>query len=375
MNVVFVSNYFSHHQKAVSDALALRCRYCFVATAEMTRERLEMGWGGETEPDYVCRYDAAPERAEALLAQADVIIAGSAPEELIQPCIDRGQLIFRYHERPLKNGPEPLKYLPRLVKWHRRNPAGKKIYLLCASGFAAGDYARFGLFRGKAYRWGYFPEQKEYVDFDRLLDAKEPASILWAGRLLKLKHPEKAIALAARLKDRGIPFTLRIIGTGPMERELRAEIARRQLEDCVCLLGAMAPEAVRGHMEKAQIFLLTSDRGEGWGAVVNEAMNSGCGMVVSSEVGSVPYLLRHGENGLVYPDGQEDKLTEQVKQLLTDPGYCRKLGLAAYETIRWLWNADVAAERLLALAEGILRGEKAPELYREGPCSKDNTGR
>ena len=363
MNVVFVSNYFSHHQKAVSDALALRCRYCFVATAEMTRERLEMGWGGETEPDYVCRYDAAPERAEALLAQADVIIAGSAPEELIQPCIDRGQLIFRYHERPLKNGPEPLKYLPRLVKWHRRNPAGKKIYLLCASGFAAGDYARFGLFRGKAYRWGYFPEQKEYVDFDRLLDAK------------KLKHPEKAIALAARLKDRGIPFTLRIIGTGPMERELRAEIARRQLEDCVCLLGAMAPEAVRGHMEKAQIFLLTSDRGEGWGAVVNEAMNSGCGMVVSSEVGSVPYLLRHGENGLVYPDGQEDKLTEQVKQLLTDPGYCRKLGLAAYETIRWLWNADVAAERLLALAEGILRGEKAPELYREGPCSKDNTGR
>lgn len=374
MNVVFLSNYFSHHQKALSDALALRCRYHFVATAQMTRERLDMGWGGAAEPEYVCRYDAAPEQAEEILAQADVVIAGSAPEPLVRRCIDRGQLVFRYHERPLKNGSEPLKYLPRLVKWHWRNPAGKKIFLLCASGFAAGDYARFGLFRGKAYRWGYFPEKKEYEDVSRLLDSKTPASILWVGRFLELKHPEAAIHLAAGLKAQGIPFTLQMIGSGPMEQEIRERITQEQLGDCVHLLGTMPPEAVRRHMEEARIFLFNSDRREGWGAVVNEAMNSGCGVVVSDEVGSVPYLIRDGENGLVYRCGEETQLTEQVMRLLTDPDYCRELGLAAYGTIRSLWNADVAAARLLILAEHILSGEASPDLYPEGPCGKDSAG-
>lgn len=370
MNIVFLSNYFSHHQKPLSEALSMRCGYYFIATGEMTQERRALGWGQDREPEYVIHYDAEPERADEIIARADVMIAGSAPEYLVRRCILRGQLVFRYSERPLKNGPEPKKYLPRLIRWHWRNPPGKKIYLLCASGFTAGDYARFGLFRNRAYRWGYFPETKEYEDFGKLMDGKKKASILWVGRFLDWKHPDDAVAAAAMLKARGYRFELNLIGGGDMEQILREMIREKGLEDCVHLLGTMTPEQVRAHMEKAEIYLFTSDRHEGWGAVLNEAMNSGCAVVASDAIGSVPYLLCHGQNGIVYHSGDVEELSAKVQLLLSDPKKCRTLGVKAYETMIQSWNAEIAAQRLTELTRQLLDGTKSLKLYDAGPCSK-----
>ena len=369
MNIVFVSNYFSHHQRPLSDALAERAEYAFIATAPMTEERRAMGWGGENEPDYVCHYDREPERAEQLLRRADAVIAGSAPERLIRSCIRRNQLVLRYSERPLKNGSEWGKYLPRLVKWHLRNPLGKPIYLLCASAYAAADYARFGLFRGRAFRWGYFPETKVYEDLELLFRRKRKGSILWAGRFLDLKHPEDAVLAAARLKAEGLDFDLNIIGRGEMEEQLRCLIEAEKLQDCVHLLGSMFPEEVRRHMEQSEIFLFTSDRKEGWGAVVNEAMNSGCAVVASDGAGSVPYLIRNGENGLIYASGNEDMLQAHLLHLLTEPAEAARLGRNAYGTISHGWNAETAAERLTHLIRSVVSEADVQKLYADGPCS------
>ena len=45
---------------------------------------------------------------------------------------------------------------------------------------------------------------------------------------------------------------------------------------------------------------------EGWGAVLNEAMNSGCACIASHAIGSAGFLIEHGENGFVYRDGDMD---------------------------------------------------------------------
>lgn len=369
MNIVFLSNYFNHHQKSLSDALAKRSNYTFIATASMTEERRAMGWGSEPEPAYVCSYDREPERAEACIAQADVVIAGSAPEKLVKKCVDRGQMVFRYMERPLRHGMEWHKYFPRFIKWHLQNPEGKPIYLLCASAYTAGDFARFGLFRGRAFRWGYFPETKRYGDLGVVLDQKKPVSILWAGRLLDLKHPDDAVRVAAKLKASGMDFEMNIIGRGEMEEALRRMIRGAGLEDQVHLLGFASPEEVRWYMEQSRIFLVTSDRREGWGAVLNEAMNSGCAVVASDAIGAAPYLLRDGENGCVYHSGDVSELYEKVSGLLDSPERVRRLGEMAHKTIVEQWNGETAAERLICLLETLRAGEEVSELYPNGPCS------
>ena len=373
MKLVFLSNFFNHHQKPLSDALyRLTDAFCFIETEEIPQERVKMGYAFDARPAYVASFFRQEERThcEQALANADVVVFGSAPEVLFRQCHREGRLLFRYSERPLKNGAEPLKVLPRLVRWHWRNPPCARIYLLCASAYTASDYAKYGLFCGRAFKWGYFPPTQQYDTAEALLSKKNPLRILWAGRFLQWKHPDDAILVASQLKDAGYRFSMDLIGAGVMEPILQKMILQLNLSDCVHMLGVKTPEEVRRHMEKAGVFLMTSDRYEGWGAVVNEAMNSGCAVLASDAAGATPYLIRDGENGLIYHSGDVRELEDKLAQLLMNPPYAKQLGVDAYETISTLWNAEVAAERLIRLSETILSGDRYPDLFREGPCSR-----
>lgn len=176
--------------------------------------------------------------------------------------------------------------------------------------------------------------------------------------------------MEASLKEKGYSFKMSIIGNGEMESQLRCMIQNRNLEDCVEMLGVMSPDAVRVHMEKADIFLFTSDFNEGWGAVLNEAMNSGCAAVASHAIGSVPFLIKDGVNGLVYENGNQKHFEKQVCRLLDDGACRKKIGENAYYTILEKWNAQTAASRFVELAETLLQGKEANELFGDGPCSK-----
>lgn len=370
MKVVFCSNFFNHHQRPLSNAFDISTshNYTFLAAGEMDSERKNLGWIDDLRVPYV--YSASDKVAVQALNQADVILTGSAPESVIRQAIRESKLIFRYSERPLKHGAEPAKFLPRLLRWHYRNPPGKPIYLLCASAYTAGDYRKFGLFRNRCYKWGYFPETRRYPDLDRLFADKSPMTILWCGRFLDWKHPDDALKIARRLKDCGVPFVLKLIGTGPLENALHQWVQDNALQDCVEFLGTMSPDKVRDEMERSGIFLFTSDRREGWGAVLNEAMNSGCAVVARDAIGSVPYLVQDQENGLVYHSGDVDALCQKVTWLLEHPEQQHCMGQAAYHTIEGLWNAEVAAERFIRLAQAILDGDASPDLFEDGPCSR-----
>lgn len=378
MKIVFITNYFNHHQRPLSDALyrLTEGQFSFLETEPMRQERRDLGYGWDDLPAYVKNaYDSqtAKDDGICLVQDADVVIAGSVSEEYLKQRIRQGKLVLRYAERPLKDGPEPLKYLPRLLRWSLRNPRRKPVYLLAASAYAAEDYAKFGLFRNKAFRWGYFPE----VKMDLPAWEKEECSILWVGRFLDWKHPDDALRAAVILRGRGLDFSLRFIGTGPMEQQLHEMTQELGLSDCVEFLGPMKPEQVRGYMERSSILLFTSDRQEGWGAVVNEAMSSGCAVIAGHEAGAVPYLIKNGENGYIYPGGDVQRMAQMTEHLLRSPEICRSLGCAARETMVRLWNAETAAQRLIELSEYLLgRTGDLPE-YPEGPCTpvrnrKDN---
>ncbi len=369
MKILFCSNYFTHHQKPLSDQLDVLTNhnYIFLGCKEMDVERRNLGWDNDQIPSYV--YNVRDAGRWVRIQKSDVLIAGSFPEKLLRSYIQAG-LFFRYSERPLKEGNILLKYPLRFLRWHYYNPPWKKIYLLCASAFTAVDYRKFGLFRNRCYKWGYFPSTRQYTDVDTPFASKSEITLLWCGRFLHWKHPDHAIMLADNLKKAGIPFILKLIGTGPMEEFLRKSVQDKELYDRVEFVGTMSPDQVRDYMEQAGIFLFTSDRREGWGAVLNEAMNSGCAVIASDAIGAVPYLIKNEENGLVYHSGDINELIEKVKWLLCDPEEQRRLGKAACSTIMNLWNAEVAAERLLQLSQAILDGDSKPDLFKDGPCSR-----
>lgn len=388
MKLTFVSNYINHHQIPVSNAFykALGEDYTFIQTEKIEEMRLQMGWQDQSgKIPYLRIYADEPLYCSELILQSDIVIFGGTDEEsYIERRLQERKLTIRYSERIYKMG-----------QWKAISPRGlqKKfhdhiqyrkapVYLLCAGGYVASDFQLIKAYPEKKIKWGYFPETKHY-DVDNLMQKKreqwitshKEIQILWAGRFIDWKHPEMAIRLASQLKEyqnisnEGVRFHLQMVGGGEMESQLREEIRLKHLEDVVTLSGYLTPEEVRNEMERSQIYLFTSDYQEGWGAVLNEAMNSGCAVVASHAIGAVPFLLQHQKNGLVFGSKKQKDLWEQVRWLIENPEKIEQLGREACQTILQIWNAECAAQRFLQLAQGLLAKESL-DFPQEGPCSK-----
>jgi len=367
-----LSNYFNHHQKPLSDALyRMADEYLFVATGEMREERKQLGYHQPDAP-YVVKTtaDSVSPAVRKAIDDADAVIIGSAPEELIRGRLKDKKLTFRYSERLFKQKISAAKRLCWMARWRKNNPQNSELYLLCASAYSAADFAEFGLFRGKAFRWGYFPETKRYDDVDALFDKKESTRLLWVGRFLEWKHPELAVKAVGRLIEKGFDITLDMIGSGGLEQQLRVMIRENHLENRIRLLGSLPYEDVREHMEHAAILLFTSNRQEGWGAVLNEAMNSGCAAVVSHSIGSAPFLIKNGVNGCVFEESNIEMLCDRLEVLLTHDDERRQIGVNAYHTIVDMWNAENAAKRLIGLITSLKEGRGSEKLFEDGPCSR-----
>lgn len=394
-SVVFVSNYINHHQIPFCNAMhrLLEGRFLFIQTQAMEEERIQMGWYAGERPSYVRCFYEEESFCRRAISDCDILLFGGTDDEsYVAGRLEAGRPVLRYSERLYKTGQWKAVSPRGLVKKYRDHTRYRRsaVYLLCAGAYVASDFHIVRAYPGKIYCWGYFPETRHYdpdklmegkgykaydsdeltegrYDPDRLMEGKgyraydpdKPAEgkalLLWAARMIGWKHPELAVETARHLKEKGLSFHIDIIGDGELKPEMEKLAEAYGLGDEVSFLGYQAPETVRRHMEKADIFLFTSDRNEGWGAVANEAMNSGCALVAGHMIGSVPFLVRNGENGYVYEDGRPAQLFAMTEALVRDRGLCRRLGRNAYNTIAQAWNAESAAECLTELMERILQ--------------------
>ncbi len=374
MKVVMISNYLNHHQLPFCQAMYEKegVQFNFVATIPTPKWRMKFGYSDmNNEYEFVIRtYENAQQQAAAMVLceSADVVITGGAPRSYIEKRLAEKKLTFCYSERIYKEKCPWYEILPRAIKYYFQYGRYKNLHLLCASAYTAGDYAKTGTFLNKAYKWGYFPEVKRYDDVSDLIKNKKKNSILWVARLLPLKHPEAAIAVAERLRADGYDFQLNIMGSGALENSLQESVDKKGLSDYVNLLGNMPHGEVRKYMEESQIFLFTSDRNEGWGAVLNESMNSACAVVASHEIGAAPFLINDSENGYIYQSGNTEDLYNRVKTLIDDNENRKKIQLNAYKTIIEEWNGQNAADKFVSLTEKILAGDSSG--FISGVCSK-----
>lgn len=380
MKITMISNYINHHQIPFSHALYEKIGddYHFIQTEPMEEERIQMGWGVEAEKiPYVLFLDRQLELCKQLIAESDILLVGwMEHEDLIADRLNSDKLTIRISERLYREGQWKAISPRGLIRKYKEHTSHRKhpVYLLCAGAYVPSDFSIVKAYPNKMFRFGYFPEFKEFTK-EQLQKMhvwgekknQEEIQIVWAGRFIPLKHPEFALKLAENLKKQGYRFHLHMVGGGELEGELKQSAKRKGLSNEITFYGFLKPTQVRKVMEKCHIHLFTSNYLEGWGAVVNEGMNSGCVEVANVEVGAAPFLIQHGKNGLVYRDGSYEDMEAQVRYLLDHPVEAGNMGMAAYETVSSQWNAGEAAKRLLAFYEAWKQGEL--EVPKEGPFS------
>ena len=381
MKVTMISNYINHHQIPFCEEFYIRLGdgYKFIQTEPMEEERIKMGWEVEEEKlPYLLVFDKEAKRCKELIEESDILLIGwNEREELFENRLRGNKLTFRISERIYREGQWKAispRGLIRKYKEHTRY-RNKPVYLLCAGAYVASDFSIIKAYPGKMLRFGYFPEFLTYSlqeleenhPWGREKNEKE-IQIVWAGRFIPLKHPEMVIELAASLEKRGYRFHIHMVGGGEMEEELKLKTEQMHLKERITFYGFCSPGKVRGIMEKCHIHLFTSNHLEGWGAVVNEAMNCGCVEVVNNQVGAAPFLIKDGENGFLYSGGSFSEMEEKVIYLLEHPREGSQMGKQAYETIANHWNAREAVVRLLEFYENWKKGRLL--FQEEGPLSK-----
>lgn len=376
MTVTFFSNFLLHHQLPFCDAMykQLGDGFKFVATSKIPQERLDLGYKDLSHeyPYSINSYEDENSLSEAkrLANESDVVIIGAAPQHFFNNRLDQDKLTFRYTERLFKNGKWRI-IDPRVAKSlygkHTKYRKNKNYYLMCASAYTAPDCRFIHSYKDKMLKWGYFPPIQP-MDENAVPTASNEKSVklMWVGRFISLKNPAYPIKCLKYLLDKNYDVSLDMIGTGELDADLKKLAYELRVSDKVNFRGAMPTDEVPKQMKNADVFLFTSNREEGWGAVLNEAMSSGCAVVASSEIGSVPFLLNDRENGLIY-NGSFSDLCNKTEQLIIDRELRGRLAKGAMKTVYTEWHPNIATQRLIELSQKLMQGSFEP--YKSGPCS------
>ena len=374
MKITFYSNFLTHHQ--LPFCLEMYKKYGedfkFVSMEKINQERISLGYK-DMDNDYpfvLKAYESKEKYNEAtkLAVDSDIVIAGSTPtDDYIKERLKQDKITFRYYARIFYNGVLSIfdfENSKKVYDRHLKYKKNKNLYLLCASSYGPNDFNELGMYKNKCFKWGYFPETKIY-NVEDLLKQKEneKIEIIWVGRFIKEKHPEYVVKLAQKLKEKNYNFEIKMIGNGELLEKTKSQIEKYNLTNQIKLVGAVKSDKVRLYMEKANIFICTSDKNERWGVVLNEAMNSGCAVIAYKGIGGVPFLIKNNENGLAYTS--LDDFYKKTMKVMDDKALREKLSKNAYKTISEVWTAKVAVQNFEKLVKSIINGKPNP--VKEGP--------
>ena len=365
MRITFFSNFFNSHQLplALEFNAMQEVDYTFVSLLSVDgivgRSSLDNEY-----PFVLKEYENAEASTLAMrhVLEDEIVVFGdmAGKERYVRARAETGKPFFRYAERLLKRGDWWRFALPKIYRtWDRFGRyKNANMRVLCASAYTARDLSMFGFPTDKCLKWGYFPQtqiQDQPTESNNQLPRYK--ALCSAQRLIPWKRVDLQLHALQRTLAHGFETHLTIAGDGPERAKLEALSQKLGLTDHVTFLGEISHSDVLKLMQDNGIFLATSNRNEGWGATINEAMSMSCCVIASEEMGSVPYLIKDGTNGLSYRDNDVGSLYKKIEIALSFPEFALEYGAKAANDIKGNWSARTAAKRFFVLACDVMGNE------------------
>ncbi len=180
-----------------------------------------------------------------------------------------------------------------------------------------------------------------------------PPVITGVGRLVEKKGFCYLVDAVARLRKDGAEVELDLVGAGPEEAALRAQVQDLGLERAVRFLGPLPQhrtrEVVRGAAVLAAPCLVGVDGNrDGLPTVLIESMAVGT-PVVTTPVTGIPEAVLDGQTGLLVPERDPATLADAVRRVLEDPELARDLVTNGRRHVEAAFDARRNTSELLAL--------------------------
>ena len=383
MRLAFYMNIVSPHQLPLASEIVRQmgmANFRYIYHHRIDTERAAMGWSSEIY-EWCLSLDSS--EAREWLEQSEVLICGLRELDLFERRCAKNLKTFYTSERWFKPPigflrifvPSYFKMARRIVKLLNES---ENFYYLPMGIHAARDMARLcGLMNGdlrclfkapkleferkpggkvfsegvrecvgKMRMWGYFVQSSEFRVGSLELNhgihgihgkkgcGSEGVKVLWVGRLLDLKRVDtiiKAVGECSKSKK----ITLDVYGVGPEEAKLKKLAAK--YGDVIKFYPPVPINEVRKLMREHDVYVLSSNGYEGWGAVVSEALEEGMAVIGAYEAGASAAILPRER---LYHAGDVNALA-----LLLEKEYNNELPQCSIGE----WTAKNAAKRLMEM--------------------------
>ncbi|HEY0077650.1 MAG TPA: glycosyltransferase family 4 protein [Pyrinomonadaceae bacterium] len=215
------------------------------------------------------------------------------------------------------------------------------------SGYLVDVFARFGL---RARQIFNIVELERYSFRER----RPLRPVFLSNRNFEPLYNVACVLRAFAVIQRSFPEArLTLAGDGSQRAELESLARELELRNTQ-FLGRVPQKRMHELYDAADIFLNASNIDNMPGSII-EAFASGL-PVVTTEAGGIPYIVTHGETGLLVPCGNHEALAANALGLLEDEALASKIAEAARRECRkYNWNA--VRDEWLRLYHGLARGE------------------
>lgn len=186
----------------------------------------------------------------------------------------------------------------------------RRVNLVYASGKSQTDLVRALGYKGVVTEFGgcgilnYQPQPA----FERREVVKQ---FLYVGQLVEKKN----VGLLIDYFNEHPELTLTIIGDGILKEHLKTSANNN-----IIFLGAIDNNKLPPYYKEADVFILPS-KIEPWGLVVEEALNNGTPVIVSSRVGCAQSLVKPYDTGLIFESENRKELSDCIEKVLDEEYY------------------------------------------------------
>jgi colanic acid/amylovoran biosynthesis glycosyltransferase len=172
-------------------------------------------------------------------------------------------------------------------------------------------------------------------------DIKDMYKIFWVRSISPIYNPEMAIDVLHELVKMDKRFHLTMIGPGSKDnlKSLNLKILNSKLQNNICLKGKMSRQDWHFESKNVGIFINTSNIDNTPSSVL-EAFFLNM-VIVSTNVGGMPYLIKHNYNGILVPIGDAKIMANEIFKLSKDFGKCNHLRSNALLEVNKKYTSEV----------------------------------
>jgi glycogen synthase len=152
--------------------------------------------------------------------------------------------------------------------------------------------------------------------FRRLTEIKKTKELVFLGRLVSEKGVDMLLVSLTQLVNFGLQPQLTIIGDGPDKARLRQKTEEMGIAKQVVFVSSKVGEELVRILNEHHIMVVPSLYDEPFGVVALEGIACGC-VIIGSQGGGLKDAI--GSCGVTFPNGNVERLTQTLFDLLTHP--------------------------------------------------------